>query len=87
MDQEHELVGYPVGVAGHQLIQHGAVRLRDCRVQQRGRRHHQHLGGFGSGWVQAQAEVAVRHPAGLQDLAVGVGAELCHLGPALAAGG
>jgi hypothetical protein len=28
--------------------------------------------------VQAQAEVAVRHPAGLQDLAVGVCAELCH---------
>jgi hypothetical protein len=35
-----------------------------------------------AGWVQQQAEVAVRHPAGLQDLAVGVGAELC-TGPLL----
>jgi hypothetical protein len=77
---KHQLAGRPVGVAGHQLIQQRPVRLRDPRMQQRGRRDHQHTGRLGVvvGWVQAQAEVAVRHPAGHQDLAVGVGAELCH---------
>jgi alkanesulfonate monooxygenase SsuD/methylene tetrahydromethanopterin reductase-like flavin-dependent oxidoreductase (luciferase family) len=51
----------------------------DAGVQQRGRRHHQHPAGvLVAGWVQERAEVAVRHPAGLQNLAVGVGAELCH---------
>jgi hypothetical protein len=55
-------------------------------AQQRGRRHPQHpAGALVAGWVQERAEVAVRHPAGLQNLAVGVGAELCHW-PAPAAG-
>jgi hypothetical protein len=81
-----QLVGRPVGVAGHQLVQQGAAWLGDAGVQQRGRRHHQHpAGALVAGWVQQQAEVAVRHPAGLQDLAVGIGAELCHW-PAPAAG-
>jgi hypothetical protein len=69
-----------VGVAGHKLVQHGAVRLRHGRMQQRGRRHYQHPARLGVmvGWVQAQAEVAVRHPARLQDLPERVGAKLCH---------
>jgi hypothetical protein len=28
--------------------------------------------------LEQQAEVAVRHPAGIQDLPEGVGADLCH---------
>src|SRR4029453_8614952 len=49
-------------------------------VQQRGGGAHQHAGGLGVvvGWVKQQAEVAVRHPAGHKDLAVGVCAELRH---------
>jgi hypothetical protein len=49
-------------------------------VQQRGGGDHQHASGLGvvDGWVEQQAEVAVRHPAGLQDLAVRVCAELRH---------
>ena len=66
-------------MAGHKLVQQGAVRLGDAGVQQRGGRDHQHLGRLGrAGEVKAQAEVAVRHPAGHQDLAVGVRAELRH---------
>jgi hypothetical protein len=85
--KEHQLAGCPVGVAGDQLIQHRPVRLRDAGVQQRGWLHHQHTGRLVvAEWVQAQAEVAVRHPAGLRDLAVGVGAELRHW-PAPATGG
>jgi hypothetical protein len=34
-------------VADHQLIQHGAVRLRDSRVQQRGWADNQHTGRLG----------------------------------------
>jgi hypothetical protein len=65
--------------AGQQLIQHGAVRLRHNRTQQRSRGDNQHLGSLGVlGRVKQQAEVAVRRPAGLQDLAVRVGAELRH---------
>jgi hypothetical protein len=64
-------------VAGQQLVQHGAVRLRHDRIQQRGGGDHQHTGRLGAGgWVQVQAEAAVRHPAGLQALAVGVDAGL-----------
>jgi hypothetical protein len=74
-----QLVGRPVGVAGHKLVQQGAVWLGDAGVPQRVRRHHQHPAGMlVAGWVQQQAEVAVRHPAGHKDLAVGIGAELCH---------
>jgi hypothetical protein len=56
-------------------------------MQQGGRGDHQHTGRvIVAGWVQAQAEVAVRYPAGFQDLTVGVRAELRHW-PAPAAGG
>jgi hypothetical protein len=83
---EHQLLWLPLGVAGHQFVQQGAVWLGDAGVQQRGRGHHQHPADvLVAGWVQHQAEVAVRHPAELQDLAVGVDAELCHW-PAPAAG-
>jgi hypothetical protein len=40
--QEDQLVGCPIGVAGHKLIQHAAVRLRHGGLQQRGRGDHQH---------------------------------------------
>jgi hypothetical protein len=51
--EEHQLAGCPVGVAGQQLVQHGAVRLGDSRVQQGGRRQHQHAGWLGlAGRVQ-----------------------------------
>jgi hypothetical protein len=46
--EEHQLAGYPVGVAGQQLVQRGAVRLRHTWMQQRGRRHHQHTGRLGA---------------------------------------
>jgi hypothetical protein len=66
-------------VARQQLVQHGAVRLRHNRMQQRGGGDHQHTGRPRVVVrVEAQAEVAVRDPAGLQDLAVRVGAELRH---------
>jgi hypothetical protein len=75
--QEHQLMGGPVGVAGHKLLQQGAVRLRHDRMQQGGRGDHQHIGRLGVvGRVEAQAEGAIRHPAGLQDLPVGIGAKL-----------
>ena len=45
------------------LIQHGAVRLRHSRTQQ-GRRSHQDLGRSTGWWMEAEAEVAVRHSAG-----------------------
>jgi hypothetical protein len=51
--QEDQLLGHPVGVAGQQLIQHGAVRLRHTRMQQRGGGDHQHPGRLGAGGVQA----------------------------------
>jgi hypothetical protein len=74
-----QLVGRPVGVAGHKLVQQGAAWLGDPGVQQRGRRHHQHTAGaLVAGWVQEQAEVAVRHAAGFQGLTVGVSTELPH---------
>jgi hypothetical protein len=64
---------------GHKLEQHGAVRLRHGRMQQRMRGDHQHIGRLVvAGRVQAQAEVAVRHPPAHQDLAVRVCAELRH---------
>jgi hypothetical protein len=76
---EHQVLRLAVGVAGQQLVQHGAVRLRHDRMQERGRGDHQHPGTLSVlGRVEQQAEVAVRHPAGLQDLAVDVGAELIH---------
>jgi hypothetical protein len=66
-------------VAGQQRIQQGAVRLRHGRMQQRSGGDHQHLGRLGAdGGVKQQAEVAVRHQAGLQALAVSVSAELRH---------
>jgi hypothetical protein len=53
---KHQLPVCPVGVAGRKLIQHGTVRLRDSRVQQRGRGDHQHTSRLVvAGWVQAQA--------------------------------
>jgi hypothetical protein len=64
-----------VGVAGQERIQHGAARLQHDWMQQRGRGDHQHTGRVA---VVGRVEVAVRQPAGLQDLAVGVGAELRH---------
>ena len=65
----NQLVGRPVGVAGHKLVQQGAAWLGDAGVQQRGRRHYQHTAGaLVAGWVQEQAEVAVRHPTGHKDL-------------------
>ena len=77
--EKHQLVGCPVGVAGHQLIQDRAVRLGDLMVQQRGGGDHQHTGPVViAGRVKAQAEVAVRHPAGLHHFAVRVTAELLH---------
>jgi hypothetical protein len=66
-------------VAGQQPIQQPAVRLRHTRMQQRRRGDHQHTSTLGVvGRVQEQAKEAVRHPAGLQDLAMGVDAELPH---------
>jgi hypothetical protein len=48
-------------------------------MQQRGGGDHQHPGRLGVvGRVQAQTEVAVRHPAGHKDLPESIGAELCH---------
>jgi hypothetical protein len=35
-------VGYSIGVAGQQLIEHGAVRRRHDRMQQRSRGNHQY---------------------------------------------
>jgi len=74
---EHQLVRCPVGVAGHQLIQQRAVRLRHGGMQQRGGGDHQYTEALDV-VSKEQAEVAVRHPARLQDLAEGVGAELRH---------
>jgi hypothetical protein len=74
-----QLVGRPVGVAGHKLVQQRAAWLGDAGVQQRGRRHHQHTAGaLVAGWVQEQAEVAVRHPTGHKDLVERIGAKLRH---------
>jgi hypothetical protein len=44
-------------VAGHQLLQRGAVRFWDMGVQQRGWGDHQQAGGLGVvvGWVEQQA--------------------------------
>ena len=64
---------------GHKLVQHGAVRLWHGGMQQCGGGDHQYTRRLGVvGRVNVQAEVAVRHPAGLQDLAVRVGAKLRH---------
>jgi hypothetical protein len=52
---EHQLLWLPVGVAGHQLVQQGAVWLGDGRVQQRGRGHHQHPAGvLVAGWSSSR---------------------------------
>jgi heme-degrading monooxygenase HmoA len=72
-----QLAERPVEVAGHQFLQHGAVRLRHGGMQQRGRDNHQHTGALDV-VGKAQAEVTVRHPARLQHLAMGVCAELHH---------
>jgi hypothetical protein len=72
-------MGSPIRVSGQQPVQHGARRLRHDRMQQRGRSDHQHAGRLGAvGRVEAQAEVAVRYPTGLQDLTLDVDAELLH---------
>ena len=66
-------------MASDKPVQHGAVRLRHGRMQQGGRRYHQHTGRLGVvGRVEAQAEVAVRHPAGHKDLAERIGAKPRH---------
>jgi hypothetical protein len=71
--EKHQLVGCPDEVAGHQLIQDRAIRLRHGRMQQRSRADDQHAGRLGLvGRIEAEAEVAVRHPAQFQDLAVGL---------------
>ena len=50
-----QLVGGPVGVAGHKLVQQGAAWLGDAGVQQRGRRHHQHTAGaLVAGWSRSR---------------------------------
>jgi hypothetical protein len=70
--QLHREVGHK-----HQLVDQAARRLRNPRVQQRGRGDDQDgagLGFAGGSWRQQQAEVAVGDPAGLQGLAEGVGA-------------
>jgi hypothetical protein len=75
--------GCPVGVAGHQLVQHGAVRLRHDWRQQRGRGDHQHTGRLGVmvDRVQVQGEVAVRYPAGRRTSPWAL-APSCAIGPA-----
>ena len=66
-------------LTGQQLVQKGAIRLRHHRIQQHRRGHHQHPSRpRAAGRVQAQAEVAVRHPAGHKDLAERIGAKPRH---------
>jgi hypothetical protein len=69
-------------VAGHQVVQHLAVRLQNPLGQQGGGGDHQHAAGLGRDLgqrlIQQDAEVAVSNPAGLEVLAVGVGAKLQH---------
>jgi hypothetical protein len=75
--QEHQVLRRPVGVAGHQVVQHPAVRLGDLAVEQGCRGDHQHAAGLGRDLgerlIQQDAQVAVADPAGLQVLAVAVG--------------
>jgi hypothetical protein len=73
-------------VADHKLIQDHPVRLGDPASAEARRGNHLHPGRLGVVRVEAQAEVAVRHPAVLQDLAVGVAAKL-RQGPVLVEGG
>jgi hypothetical protein len=83
--QKYQLPGFPFGVAGEQLVDETAGRLGNPRMQQRGRGDDQDCAGLGfasGSWRQQQAEVAIRHPAGPQDLAEGVRAELVHCPPA-----
>jgi hypothetical protein len=80
--QEHQLLWCPLGVAGQQVVQHPAVRLGDLAVQQGGGGDHQHTTGLGRSLgqrlIQQDAQVAVGDPAGLQVLAVAVGAKRQH---------
>ena len=80
--QKHQIPRRPVGMAGHQLVQQLAVRLGDLLVQQRGGSDHQHAAGLGceldERLIQQDSQVAVVDPAGLELLAVSVGAKLGH---------
>jgi hypothetical protein len=70
---EHQLTWLPFWVAGEQPVDETAGRLGNPRMQQRGRGDDQDgagLGFAGGSWRQ--------HPAGLQDLAERVRAELVH---------
>src|SRR6266699_304213 len=70
-------------MAGQQLVQDLSLGLRGLLVQQDGRGDHQHAAGLGCDLgerlIQQDAEVAVSDPAGLELLAVGVGAKPPHL--------
>src|SRR6266567_4970358 len=81
--QKHQVPRCPVGMAGHKLVQHLAVRLANLLVQQGRGGDHQHAAGLGGDLgerlIEQDAEVAVGDPAGLELLAVGVGAKPPHL--------
>jgi hypothetical protein len=80
--QEHQVPWGAVGMAGEQVVQHLAVRLRDLAVEQGGGGDYQHPAGLrrqlGQGLVQQDAQVTVINPAGVELLAVGVGAKPTH---------
>jgi hypothetical protein len=72
-------------MAGDQLIELASGGLGNAGMQQRGRGDDEDgagLGFAGWGWGELSAEVAVADPAGLEELAEGVGAKLRHWAPA-----